>query len=116
MTTQVDAGSRTVSINSWGPENRSFQVAGGVATEARVRTFYYPHWKATANGKDLSVRPDTDGVILISLPPEATSVELEFREPIRSRVSAATSAAGWCLIVVLALFPVRRKRLPDVST
>jgi hypothetical protein len=111
MTNHVDAGSRTVSINSWQSEDRSFVVNAGQDREARVRTFYYPHWKATAAGKDMDIRPDASGAILISLPQEATTVELQFREPVRTKVSAATSAVGWALIAVLGLFPIRRRRL-----
>lgn len=116
MTTVVDAGLRTVSIGSWQSENRSFQVADGPATDAHVHTFYYPHWTATADGKNLQVKPNEDGTILISLPPKATTVDLKFREPTRSRVAASTSAIGWTVIVVLALFPSRRKNLQKISS
>ena len=115
ITTRVDAGSRAVLIGSWQSEDRSFQVADGPAIDARVHTFYYPHWTATASGTSLQVRPSDDGTILISLPPEATTVQLKFHEPLRSKVSAATSVAGWGLIFVLALFPSRRSSLSRAS-
>ena len=108
---QVDAGSRAVTILAWESENRTFQVAGGGAADVRVETFYYPHWTATAGTKDLALKPDENGLILISLPPEATTVKLEFREPLRSRISAVASATGWCLIVLLALYPSQRRRM-----
>jgi hypothetical protein len=76
-----------------------------------VRTFYYPHWVATSAGRVLPTRPDSDGALLISLPDNltnATSVNLDFREPRRARVSAALSALGWLFIGFLMLPSFRR--------
>jgi hypothetical protein len=56
----------------------------------------------------LSTRADRDGALLISLPADATSVELSFNEPRRSRISSWASLAGFMLIGVLALpFPLK---------
>ncbi len=111
MSGQVEASQRTVSVNSWEPERRTFEVGpGAAATEARVRTFYYPHWQATANGQVLPVRAADDGALLVSLPADAVSVELEFREPARSRVAAATSALGAVFIGGLFIFGGRKRK------
>ena len=110
MKGQVEAAQRTVNVSSWEPERRTFEIGpGATATEARVRTFYYPHWQATAQGRVLPVRADGDGALLVSLPPDAVSVELEFREPARSRVAGATSALGALFIGGLFIFGGRRK-------
>jgi uncharacterized membrane protein len=109
MATEVEAANRTVTISSWQPEQRKFSVSAGDATEARVRTFYYPHWTATSNGELLSTRPDADGALLIALPQQAATVSLDFREPRRTRVSAYASVAGLLFIGALA-FPARRRR------
>jgi chromate transport protein ChrA len=110
MRGQVEAAQRTVNISSWEPEHRTFEIGpGATGTEARVRTFYYPHWRATADGRALPVRAADDGALLISLPAEAVSVELEFREPARSRVAAATSALGTIFIGGLFVFGGRKK-------
>ena len=111
MTDEVEADGRPVIVQSWSPERRQFQVPAGAATEARVRAFYYPHWTAKSGGKLLSTRADKDGALLISLPADATSVELAFNEPRRSRVSSWASLAGFMIIGVLAVpFPWRQKR------
>ncbi|HEY0379167.1 MAG TPA: 6-pyruvoyl-tetrahydropterin synthase-related protein [Pyrinomonadaceae bacterium] len=110
MTGRVEAAHRTVNVKSWEPERRTFEVGPGAAeTEARVRTFYYPHWRATVNGRELPVRAADDGALLVSLPADAVSVELEFREPVRSRVAAATSAAGALFIGGLFIFGGRKR-------
>jgi hypothetical protein len=106
MHSEVDAGNRAVVVSDWTPQHRRFEVAAGQQTEARIRTFYYPHWVATSDGHLLATRPDHDGALLISLPGNAsnvTSVNLDFREPRRARVSGVLTAFAWLLIGVLAV-------------
>ncbi|HEY8410079.1 MAG TPA: 6-pyruvoyl-tetrahydropterin synthase-related protein [Pyrinomonadaceae bacterium] len=111
MNAAIDAAGRAVSVASWTPEFRKFSVAAGDATEARVKTFYYPHWTAQSGEQVLQTRPDKDGALLISVPHDAVSVDLVFKEPRRSRVSAAASLAGFIFIGALAMpLPWRRKR------
>jgi len=111
MADEVEAAGRPVVVQSWSPERRVFQVPAGAATEARVRAFYYPHWTARSGEKLLSTRADRDGALVISLPSDATTVELAFNEPPRSRMSSWASLAGFMFIGVLAVpFPWRQKR------
>jgi hypothetical protein len=106
---EVEAGKRAVNVTAWDPEHRTFSVAAGPATEARVRTFYYPHWTATSEAGTLTTRPDKDGALLISLPQDATSIALDFREPRKTKFSTITSLSGLILISALAV-PLRRRR------
>jgi hypothetical protein len=94
---------RSVTVTSWQSQHRQFTVAAGAATDVRVKTFYYPHWTATANGTILPARPDGDGALLISVPADATTVNLDFREPSRTRVSGVMSFAGLLFIGALAI-------------
>ena len=111
MSDEVETDGRRVVVQSWSPERRQFQLPAGAATEARVRTFYYPHWTAESGNNLLSTRADKDGALLISLPANATSVELSFNEPRRSRISSWASLAGCVFIGALAVpFPWRQKR------
>ncbi len=112
MTTEVEANGRTVTLSSWRPEHRKFSVTAGPATEARVRTFYYPHWTVTSEAGILPTRPDKDGALLISLPQNATSVELDFREPRKTKISTMSSLSGLIIIGMLA-FPFNRRRSND---
>ena len=105
MNSQVDAGPRNVLVKSWMPERRSFQVAAGATNEVRVRTFFYPHWAASADNKDLKVRPDNDGALLVAVPGTETLVNLEFREPPRAYWAAAITALGWLIIGFLVVAP-----------
>lgn len=109
MRSEVEVEQRNVTVNFWGSEERTFHVEAGKATDARVRTFFYPLWVATAGGKALATRPASDGSLLISLPPEEVSVRLEFREPVRAHVAAVVSASACSLIAALFLLGWRKK-------
>src|SRR6266498_3665560 len=105
MNSDVDAGKRAVVVRTWTAEHRKFEVAPGAPVEARIRTFYYPHWVATSDGRLLPTRPDRDGALLISLPDDpsnVSSVNLDFRAPRRAHVSGALTAFAWLFIGLLA--------------
>lgn len=112
MTAAVEAGDRQLAIKSWEPERRVFQVTAGAATDARVRTFFYPHWQATAEGQALAVHPDQNGAMVIALPKEAATITLEFHEPKRVKYAAGLSLIGWVLIGGLLLKRRTRDSLP----
>ena len=107
MNSAVAANGRSVEIESWAPERRVFRVGPGPAVDARIRTFFYPHWSATAGGQTLPVQADSDGAMLIAVPESAVTITLEFREPARVRRSGALSLCGWIAIVLL---PFGRRR------
>ena len=108
MPTEVEIADRTVNVTSWEPEHRRFSVTPGPATEARIRTFYYPHWIAKNESGVLPVRPDTDGALLITIPQNATTVELDFVEPRKNNFSTMSSLIGLIGIGALSL-PFRRR-------
>ena len=110
MEGEVEIDGRSHSVGSRGPQLRAFQVSAGDATDARVRTYYYPHWTAKAGGKRLETRPDDDGTLLISLPPDAVSVNLEFVEPARVKAAMVASIIGWILIGVGSVYGYRIRR------
>lgn len=108
MATEVEVADRTVNITSWQPEHRKFSVTAGPATEARIRTFYYPHWIAKNESGILPTRPDKDGALLITLPQTATTVELDFQEPRKTKFSTMSSMIGLIAIGALSV-PYRRR-------
>src|SRR5712692_2228368 len=101
---KIEAGERAIRINEWDDLSRTFEVEAGSVSEARVSTFYYPHWNATANGQALSTRPAADGALLISLPPERVTVKLRFREPSRAKLSSVVSIISWTLLASFLIF------------
>jgi 4-amino-4-deoxy-L-arabinose transferase-like glycosyltransferase len=116
MDREVDAGARTVLVKSWESQKRVFLVEAGAASDVRVRTFYYPLWTATSDNGNLAVRPDTDGALVVSVPPQKTAITLEFREPARVRRARALSGIAWIGILGLVSFGIiRRETSPVVA-
>jgi len=101
---KIDAPNRQFSVIEWSDLKRVFEVEAGPAAEVRVATFYYPHWVAEANGHALSIRPANDGTLLIALPPQKVVVNLEFREPLRTKLAATISIISWTLVGSLLIF------------
>jgi hypothetical protein len=108
MATEVEIADRTANVTSWQPEHRMFSVTAGPATEARIRTFYYPHCIARNESGILPTRPDKDGALLIALPQNATTVELDFQEPRKTKFSTMSSMIGLIAIGALSV-PFRRR-------
>ena len=108
MNVPVDAAHRDVKIRDWSPERRTFHVNSGEPTEARIRTFFYPNWTAMAGDRNLAVRPDHAGAMIVALPKDAAYITLEFREPKRVTYAARLTLMGWLFIG--ALLPRRRIR------
>ena len=112
MPSQLEIPGRTTQIDSWEPEARSFRVGSGPPGYARVRTFYYPYWIATAQGQRLATSPAEDGALLISVPAQAVSIELRFTEPLRVHAAAVITALGWLGIIgIVVTVPIRRRLL-----
>ena len=105
MNASVEAGDRSIKIETWSPEKRLFFVSAGNATEARIKTFFYPHWTASAAGRQLPIHPDQTGAMIVTLPKEATAVSLEFREPKRVRYASGLTFIGWMFIGGLLIKP-----------
>jgi hypothetical protein len=103
MSSAVEAGDRQLTIHSWEPERRVFTVSAGQTIDARVRTFFYPHWKASAEGQPLAVHPDPNGALVVELPADSSTVTLEFREPLRVRYATGLTIFGWVFIGGLLL-------------
>ena len=111
MSNVVEVADREVTIANWRAEHRTFSVAAGTAAEARIKTYYYPHWTAKNETGILPTHPDKDGALLISLPSNATSVELDFREPARTKFSTTASLSGLIIMGIL-MMPFRWRRKP----
>jgi hypothetical protein len=95
MAKEIESQNRQAVVTLWQAKHRTFQIDAGVETEARAKTFYYPLWRATAAGKSLQTRPAEDGALLISLPDQATVVELNFCEPSRTALANDVSLIAW---------------------
>jgi hypothetical protein len=114
MKERVNSGPRPVTINSWEPEHRVFTIGPGQQGAARVQTFYYPLWIASAGNQSLVTRPAEDGALLVTVPPEETVVTLDFREPTRVQRARVVSGTAWLMIITLCIHGLRRAKAHKV--
>ena len=110
MTEDVTTDSRPVKVEAWEPEYRRFTVSGGAAAQARVKTFYYPNWRASSDGLPLTVQPSPEGVMLVHIPDRATTVEITFQDPLKVRIAGWVSALSWIAVLIAGSLSISRKR------
>lgn len=100
---------RQIEIVEWSTERKIFKVAEGSEENARIKLMYYPFWKATTeSGEMLETLPDSDGALLVAVPPQSVQISIAFIEPLRSTISTVLSLAG-LVICGLVLLIMRKK-------
>jgi uncharacterized membrane protein len=114
MEQPVENPGRNVEVVEWSGDRKEFKIGDGNLSEARLKLFYYPYWKATAEGKQLATKPANDGALLVSIPPTATTVRVDFVEPASTYVAGATSLLG-LLGIVLSFAAGRRQAYKEVT-
>jgi 6-pyruvoyl-tetrahydropterin synthase related domain len=113
MSVKVDAGVRPVTVGTWEAERRTFHLGPGAESILRVRTYFYPLWKARAGGRVLPTTASPDGLLLISAPTQAADIELTFEQPLKVHLFELVSTLSWILIIgslVSVFIRVRRSR------
>ena len=116
MPTQAEAGARPVAITAWEPERRTLHLGPGTEKSLRVRTYFYPHWKARADGQALPTTATADGLLLISAPTRETDIELSFERPPRVHVFEMVTILSWIVILGSLLVAVIKRRRPLTSS
>lgn len=116
MPEEAVAEGRQIILKHWSPEHRSYAISEGAGSEVRIRTYYYPLWVATASGQKLPTHPASDGALLITVPSQAVSFDLDFREPPRAFVSSVVSIVASLLLLALAVPGGRKGRNISIKT
>ena len=100
--------SRKAEINDWSLEHKQFSIVPGPPEDARLKLFYYPYWKAYAGHEQLNTRPDEKGRLLVSIPADAVTIDMQFVEPLSSRISGVISLT--CLLICAGLIVIEKLR------
>jgi hypothetical protein len=102
-------------VVQWKPQHRQFRVSLTDSDQLWVRTFNFPGWTASVDGKPAGITAGEDlGDIEIDLPPGEHDVELDFRDtPLRRRAGWLTAGsfvfiAALTLVAIGKRFPTRR--------
>lgn len=101
---QLSARERPREIVSDKQTEKIIHFPAGKPLAAEIKVFYYPHWQATVNGAKTEVGKAENGAILLNIPPEETSVKLEFVEPFYTRAANFVSAFAWLLLFCFGAF------------
>ncbi|MEO6654889.1 MAG: hypothetical protein ABIO36_02300, partial [Pyrinomonadaceae bacterium] len=96
---RATAENRWVEVVRWQPTHRSLTVSSGEPQNLRIGTFYFPLWDATVNGMPVSIEKDKNGVMLVPIGPEQSSVEINFMEPHYVRLANIVSIISFLAVI-----------------
>jgi uncharacterized membrane protein len=94
MTAEVETD-RAVTVETWQSERKRFHISDGEATDVKTSLLYYPLWKAKGNDEPLETHPDADGILNITVPPNASTITVDFVEPWTTPASRVLSLAAF---------------------
>lgn len=107
---EISLEGRDLLSSQWTQEQRRFRLSPGLAdSTARLPLFYYPHWKAYADGIAARTGMDENGALTIDVPAAATELNLRFEEPKKILIARWVSALAWLGILGSFLFLVFRR-------
>jgi hypothetical protein len=115
----VSASGRKVEAETWGRTDRTIRMSKGSDSITRIATFYYPNWKASVAGTEISVMAGNDGSMLLSVPPESSTIRIWFEEPLIVRLAIIISILTWtvCILGLVSIFTLDfRVRLNSPKT
>lgn len=80
------------SITHWDEHEKRIHLGPGHPSSLRLALFYYPHWKAEANGKAAPSSYDENGALIVQLPDGPVEVRVFFEEPPAVKAAGVVSA------------------------
>lgn len=114
----VSIEGREITVVRSAPTDREFIIDPGLAAQATVNTWFYPRWQATVNGAAVDTMPDSNGVLTVQIPAEASRVAVRFVEPGYVRVANVASMVAWFIMFFSLgwmLIRSRRRRTTPTS-
>lgn len=100
---KVSVNERTFEVKTWNATERIFTINEGQSGKGFVATLYYPHWKATINGRPVEVTAGETGLISFPVPAEKSEVRLFFQEPSHVIKTYYLSGFAWFFLFILLL-------------
>jgi uncharacterized membrane protein len=103
-------GEGEVNIVAWKSEERIFAVNAKRPLTARIRTFYFPGWKAYVDGVETEIKTEKDvGAMLLDIPEGRHKLVLKFEDTSIRYYAKFLSLVSLVSMVVLVLFSKRKK-------
>lgn len=94
----------------WEPNRRSVVVSAQQPLAMRLKTYNFPGWTATVDGKPVTISSDSDGVQLIPLESGQHRVETTFGSTTPRTLGTALAVSGLLLILGLGVVDIKRRR------
>jgi hypothetical protein len=114
--TRLDGGPGSVTIREWKPQHRVIGVKSADAGRLFVRTFNYPGWTATLDGRPAPLATDGEtGAILLGVPAGEHLVIMDFVDTPARRLGARITLLSFLLVLAalaIGAFAPRPKETP----
>jgi len=92
----------------WDPENREIRLKTDQPATVRIKTYNFPGWKASIDGKPTTISSDNDGVQTISVEPGTHVIDTAFKNTRTRTAAQLVSLFGLSSLVGLAIYGRRR--------
>ena len=100
-----------VKLLKWGPVHRAFTIKLSQGSNVRLRTFYYPGWQCSIDGRPAEIKPETQsGAILVNVPGGEHKISVDFLEGTSQRAGRLISAVSALAGLILYFGVMRRPR------
>jgi hypothetical protein len=109
---ELDEENGEVTVVTWEPEHRVMQVELNDDDRLLIRTFNFPGWTATVDGKPAEIITAEElGDMEIALPAGKHEVQLDYRNTPTRRAASLISLSSLAVLIIFAIVPffVRRR-------
>jgi hypothetical protein len=97
-------------VEQWKPEHRVVRAEPQDDDELRIRTFNFPGWTATIDGKQVPIRSSQElGNIELDVPAGTHQVTLDFRDTKVRRTFRIVTLCSFVVLMGLCLAPFARR-------
>jgi hypothetical protein len=98
-------GGGEVSALKWAPERKHLRIKTFTGGTLLVRAFYYPGWKVSLDGRELTPYPNPEnGLMLVDVPPGAYTLKVRFKGGKWHTAGKAASGASLFVLLISGLY------------
>lgn len=75
---EIISGDADVEIEQWRSQARKLKVEAREPSVVRLRTYYYPAWKLSVNGRPVEIERPSDGTMQVRVDPGQSDIVLQY--------------------------------------
>ena len=108
-TVDIKEGVGKVDIVTWKSAERTMKIKALEPVTLRIRTFYFPGWKAYLDGVQMAIKTEKEvGAMIVNVPRGTHVLVLKFEDTPVRYYSKIISLVTMCVIVFIFLFPLKK--------